>query len=186
MVEPECSDGNLDISAIPCEEIGPPPVQLPLSDLIIGAEPSSIHMCGNENTLNLSDISLKKELEVCNETDTTAKCLHGNDHEHNEMNLNAEVKPVQEEILTGGVPIAEMTDKDTDSHIVTQFKHTDTTTVEDTVHADSHTHESICTASGPQTTYSVQQYKFENSSEITSAWKEFQKKEDICMRGCKW
>jgi hypothetical protein len=186
MVEPECSDGNLDISAIPREEIGSPPVQVPLSDLITGTEQSSIHMCGNENALNLSDITLKKEHEICNETDTTAKRLHGNDHEHNEINLNAEVKPVEEEIPVGTVPMTEMTDKDADSNIVTQFKHTDTTTAEDTVHTDSHTCESVCTASDPQTTYSVQQYKFENSSEITCAWKEFQKKEDMCMRGCKW
>lgn len=180
MVEPECSDGKCDISDIPCEELGSPTVQLALSDPITGTEQNSIHMCYNENTLNLSDTSLTKEHEICNETDTTAKCLHGNDHEHNELNLNAEVKPAPEEIPTGIVPIAEMTGKDADSHTVTQFTDTDTKAAEDAAH------ESICTASDQQTTYSVQEYKFENSSEITSAWKEFQKKEDICMRGCKW
>lgn len=180
MVEPECSDENWNTGAIPCEELGTSPVQLALSDPITGTEHSSIHMCDNENTLNLSDISLTKEHLVCNETYTTAKRLHGNDHEHNELNLNAEVKPAQEEIPTGSVPIAETTDKDAVSHTVTQFKHTNTTTAEDTAH------ESIFTATDTQTTYSLQEYKFENSSEITSAWKEFQKKEDICMRGCKW
>lgn len=180
MVESECSDGKWDISAIPCEELGSPPVQLALADPITGTEQSSIHMCDKENTLNLSDTSLTKENEICNETDTTAKRLPGNDHEHNELNVNAEVKPAPEEIPTGSVPIAGTTDKDADSHTVTQFKDTDTTAAEDTAH------ESICTATDPRTTYSVQEYKFENSSEITSAWKEFQKKEDICMRGCKW
>jgi len=180
MVEPECSDGKWDISAIPCEELGSPPVQLALSDPITGTEQRSIHMCDNENTLNLSDTSLTKEHEICTETDTRAKCQHGGDQEHNELNLNAEVKPAPEEIPTGSVPIEETTDKDADSHTVTQFKDTDTTAAEDA------THESICTAIDPQTTYSVQEYKFENSCEITSAWKEFQKREDICMRGCKW
>lgn len=180
MVEPECSDGKWEISAMLCDELGSPPVQLALSDPITGTEQNSIHMCDNENTLNLSETLLTKDHEICNETDTTAKRLHGNDREHNELNLNAEVKHAPEEIPTGSVPIAETIDKDADSHTVTHFKDTDTTTAEDTAH------ESICTATDPQTTYSVQEYKFENSSEITSAWKEFQKKEDICMRGCKW
>jgi len=180
MVESECSNGKWDISAIPCEELSSPPIQLALSDPITGTEQSSIHICDNEDTLNLSDTSLTKEHEICNETDTTAKRLHGNDHEYNELNLNAEVNPAPEEIPTGSVPIAGMTDKDADSHTATQFKDTDTTAAEDAAR------ESICTATDPQTTYSVQEYKFENSSEITNAWKEFQKKEDICMRGCKW
>ena len=136
-------------------------------------------MCDNENTLNLSDNSLTKEHEICNETDMMAKHLHGNDHEH-ELNLYAEVKPAPEEIATGSVPRADATDKDADCHAVTQFKDIDATAAEDAAH------ESICTATDPQTIYSVQEYNFENSSEITSAWKEFQKKEDICMRGCKW
>jgi hypothetical protein len=180
MVEPECKDGNSGISAIPCEELGTPPVQLALSEPITVTEQRSIHVCDNEMTLNLSDISLTKEHEVGNQKDMSAKCLHGNDHEHNELNLNAEKKPAEEAIATGSVPTPETTDRDDDSHTVTQFKHIDTTGAEEAAH------ESISTATDPQTTYSVQEYKFENSSEITSAWKEFQKKEDTCMKGCKW
>jgi hypothetical protein len=180
MAEPKRNDGNSGISAIPCEELDTPAVQLALSGHTTANEQSSMHTCCNEVTLNFTDISLTKEHEVGSETDTLAERLHGNDHEHNELNLNAELKPSQEEIPTGSVPIAETTDKDEDSHNVTQFKHTDNTGSEEA------THESISIATDPQSTYSVQEYKFQNSSEITSVWKEFQKKEDVCMKGCKW
>lgn len=155
MVEPECSDGKWEISAMLCDELDSLPVQLALSDPITGTEQSSIRMCDKENTLNLSETLLTKEHEICNETDTTAKRLHGNDHEHNELNVNSEAKPAPEEIPTGSVPVGETTGKDAHSHTVTQFKDTDTTTDEDAAH------ESICTATDPQTTYSVQEYKFE-------------------------
>ena len=137
-------------------------------------------MCDNEMTLNLSDISLTKEREVASTTDTTAEHLQVQDHEHNTVNLNTEVTFAQEDFPTGSVPIAETTDKDADSHTVTQFKDTDVTTAEEAAQ------ESMSAATDLQTTYTVQEYKFKNSSQITSACKEFQKKEDICMRGCKW
>jgi hypothetical protein len=189
MADSEFNDENSCISAIQCDERSAEPVQLGSSDPNIGIEQlvSSTQMCDVQITLNVGDISLMNQNKNGDETNTGAELLHGNGNEHNETDSNAEVKCDQGEILITNMPLEEEADKEADSQTMSQIKHFDTT---------SRTEEKQCAEAAPQETtsakidqeitYSLQEYKFENSSQITSAWKEFKKKEDICMKGCKW
>lgn len=186
MADPEFNEENSCISAMQCDERSAERIQLEPSDSNIGADQmvSNTRMYDVQITLNVSDSSLTNQNKHGDETNTRSELLHENGNEHNEIGSNAEIKCVQGEILETNMPIEE---GDKDSQTVGQTKHSDTT---------SRTKEKQCAEATPQETtsaeidqeitYSLQEYKFENSIQITSAWKEFKKKEDICMKGCKW
>jgi hypothetical protein len=185
MADPEFNIDNSCISAIQCSERSAEPIQLESSD--IGAEQivSSTQMYDVQTTLNVSDISLTNQNKLGDETNTRSELLHGNGNEHTEIDSNAEVKCVQGEILIINIPTEG--DKKADSQTVGQTKHSDTTPrAKEKQCAETTSQETTSAEIEQEITYSLQEYKFENSIQITSAWNEFKKKEDICMRGCKW
>lgn len=192
MADPEFNEENSCICAIQCDERSAEPIQLESSDSNTGAEKmvSSTQACDVQITLNVSDISLTNQNKHGDETNTRSELLHGNGNgngnEHNEIDSNAEVKCVQGEILITNMPIEEG-DKETDPQTVGQTKHSDATSrTEEKQCAEATLQETTSAEIDQEVTYSLQEYKFENSIQITSAWKEFKKKEDICMKGCKW
>ncbi|XP_021939349.1 telomerase Cajal body protein 1 isoform X2 [Zootermopsis nevadensis] len=126
-----------------------------------------------------ADVSLTKQGEEGNETKRGAELLHGNDHEYNDMNSDMEVKCNQGEIFVTNTLI-EKADSVVDSHTVSHLKHIDN------ISSAEEAPQEIISAASDLQSYSLQEYKFENSSQITRAWREFNKKEDICMKGCKW
>lgn len=182
MAELEFNDENSCISATQCDERSAEPVQLGVEQLV-----SSTQMCDVQTTLNVGDVILTNQNKHGDETNARAELLHGNGNEHNETDSNVEVKCAQEEILITDMPIEEEADKETDCQTMGQTKHSDTTLRAEGKQCVEATPQETTSAEIDQDiTYSLQEYKFENSIQITSAWKEFKKKEDICMKGCKW
>jgi hypothetical protein len=189
MASLEFNEENSCISAIHCDERSAKRVQLGSSDSKIGVEQlvSSTQMCDVQTTLNVGDIILTNQNKHGDETNMKAEVLHGNHIEHNEIDSNAEVNCAQEEILITDMPIEEEADRETDSQTMAQTKHSDTTLrSEEKQCAETTPQETTSAEIDQESTYSLQEYKFGNSIQITSAWKEFRKKEDICMKGCKW
>jgi hypothetical protein len=188
MTDPEFNDENSCINAVQCDERRAEPIQLESSDSNIGAGQivSSTQMYNVQITSNASDISLMNENTHGDETNMRSELLHGNGNEHTEIHSNAEVECVQGEILITNKPTEEG-DNETDCQTVGQTKHSDTTPrAKDKQCAEATPQETTSAEIDQEITYSLPEYKFENSIQITSAWKEFKKKEDICMRGCKW
>jgi hypothetical protein len=188
MADPECNDENSSISAIQCDERNAEPVKLEPSDSSTAAEQfvSNTQLCDVQITLNVSHISLTNQNKYGDETNTGTELLHGNVNERNGTDPNAEVRCVQGEILITNMSLEEETDKETDCQAVSQIRYFDTTLRdEERQHTEAALQETTSAETG-EINYSLQEYKFENSSQITSAWKEFKKKEDICMKGCKW
>jgi hypothetical protein len=140
----------------------------------------------NIQTLTISNTSLTKQSEYSNDKETRTELEHGNDHEYNGMTSNAGVNSDQEEILITTVSIDEKADKQSDCHTLSQFEHDTTSNTEEKEYAEGTLQEHISVVTDRQINYSLHEYKFENSSQITRAWNEFVKKKDICMKGCKW
>lgn len=186
MEEPAFNEENSCNSAMQCDERSAEPIQLESSDIGTEQLVSSIQMYDVQMTLNVSGSSLTNQNKHGDETSTRSELLHGNGNEHNEIDSNTEVKCVQGEILITNMPIEEG-DKDTDSQTMGQTKHSDTTSrTKEKQCVEATLQETTSAEIDQEITYSLQEYKFENSIQITSAWKEFRKKEDICMKGCKW
>jgi hypothetical protein len=185
MADPEFDYGNPCISAIHFDEPSIVPVPLASFDPNTRTEQCYIPM-GDVQMILSGDVSLTKQGEDGNETNTRIELLHGNDHEHNDMNSNTEVKCDEGEIFVTSMLVEEKADNEIDSHTVYQLKHIDTiSSAEGKQCAEEAPQERISAATDPQS-YSLHEYKFENSSQITGAWREFKKREDICMKGCKW
>jgi hypothetical protein len=189
MADSEYNDENLRISAIECDERNAEPVRFGSSDSNTGAEQfiSNTQLCDAQIALNVSDISLTNQNKYGDERNTGTELLHGDINEHNGTDPNAEVGCVKGEILITNMHLEEEADKETDYQTVPQIKHFDTALrAEEKQHTEAAPQETCSAETDQEINYSLQQYKFENSSQITSAWKEFKKKEDICMKGCKW
>jgi hypothetical protein len=189
MADSECKNGNSSISGIECDERNAEPVQFGSSDSNTGAKQfiNNTQLCDAQSALNVSDISLTNQNKYGDETNTEAELLHGDVNEHNGTDPNAEVGCVKGEILITNMPLEEEAGKETDCQTVSQIKHFDTTLrAEEKQRTEAAPQETTSAETDQEINYSLQEYKFENSSQITSAWKEFKKKEDICMKGCKW
>lgn len=178
MAESESDYGNACIGAIHSDEPSIVPIPLASSDPNKRTE----EICIQESDVQMilsADVSLTKQGEEGNETKRGAELLHGNDHEYNDMNSDMEVKCNQGEIFVTNTLI-EKADSVVDSHTVSHLKHIDN------ISSAEEAPQEIISAATDLQSYSLQEYKFENSSQITRAWREFNKKEDICMKGCKW
>jgi hypothetical protein len=188
MADPEFNDENSSINAIHCDERNVEPIQLETSASNIGAEQlvSSTEMCDVQTALNVDDISLTNQKKYDDRTNIRAELLHGSINEHNGTDPNTEVSCVKGEIHITNMHIEEA-DTEKYSHAVSQIKHFDTTLrAEEKQCTEAAPQETTSTEIDQEITYSLQEYKFENSIQITSTWKEFKKKENICMKGCKW
>lgn len=184
MADPEFEYGNPCSSAVHSDEPRTMPVPSASFDPNTRSDQSCIQV-GDVQMVLSGGVSLTKRGEDCNGTNTRTQLLHENDHEHIVMHSNTEVKCDQGEIFVTSNLVEEKADNEIDSCTVSQLKHTDTnSTVEGKQCAEDATQESIFAASDQH--YVLHEYKFENSSQITRAWREFKKKEDICMKGCKW
>jgi hypothetical protein len=185
MADPEFDHDRSSISVVNRDEPSSVPVPLASFDPNTRTEQSCTQICDVRMILS-GDVSLTKQGEDGNEANTRTEPLHGNDHEHNDMNSNTEVKCDEGETFVTSMLVEGKVDNEIDSDTVSQLKHIDTISSAEEKQCSEETPQGSISAVTEPPSYSLHEYKFENSSQITGAWKEFTKKADICMKGCKW